>query len=186
MICGQSCTVCCERDGRFSRDAVLRAELEQVYRQHRQALFSLALNITGCSGLAEDAVHEAFVRLCGRQEQPSGRLAAYVFAAVRNVALDCLRGVKRDQKIAESIFAQTVPSCTSANVAYNSAEELAERLMREIERLDGNVREIILMKIYGELTFDEIGNILRIPAATVATRYRRALTAIEKKLRRDL
>lgn len=170
----------------FSQDVVLIAELEQVYRQHRQALFSLALNMTGCSGLAEDAVHEAFVRLCGRQELPSGRLAAYVFAAVRNAAFDCLRRVTRDRKMAESLFTQTVPSSTTTNVTDNTAEDLAEQLTREIERLDGNVREIIVMKIYGELTFDEIGSILKIPAATAATRYRRALTAIEENLRRDL
>ncbi len=37
------------------------------------------------------------------------------------------------------------------------------------------------MKIYGELTFDEIGNVLDTPAATVATRYRRALTDTGRK-----
>lgn len=92
------------------QDAVLLAELEQVYRQHRQALFSLALTITACAGLAEDAVHDVFVRLLGLQQSPSGRLAAYVFSAVRNSARDCCRRVKRDLKLAETVIAETPDS----------------------------------------------------------------------------
>jgi len=161
----------------------LLAELEQVYRQHRQALFSLALTITGCSGLAEDAVHDAFVRLCGMQESPSGRLAAYVYAAVRNSAVDCCRRAKRDLKLAEKLFAET-PDLGTANNSP-ATEDNSARLRQEIESLDAGTREIIVMKIYSELTFDEIGKVLDTPAATVATRYRRALLALEEKLRRD-
>lgn len=161
----------------------MRAELEQVYRQHRQALFSLALTITGCAGLAEDAVHEAFVRLCGMQEQPSGRLAAYVFAAVRNAAVDCYRRAKREQMVAETLFADATMSSPLADDGAN--DELEERLRREIDLLDESTREIMVMKIFGELTFDEIGSVLNTPAATVATRYRRTLMTLEERLRRD-
>lgn len=161
----------------------MRAELEQVYRRHRQALFSLALTITGCAGLAEDAVHEAFVRLCSLQEQPAGRMAAYVFASVRNAAVDCCRRAKRERTVAETLFAD---AAKRENLAVDGAnDELEERLRREIDLLDASHREIIVMKIFGELTFDEIGNVLNTPAATVATRYRRTLMTLEERLRRD-
>ena len=160
----------------------MRAELEQVYRQHRQALFSLALTITRCAGLAEDAVHEAFVRLCGRQERPSGRLDAYVFAAVRNAAVDCCRRVKREQSVAEALFADA--PILNTPIVDAAKDELAERLQREIELLDDGTQEIIVMKIFGQLTFDEIGSVLNTPAATVATRYRRTLITLEERLRR--
>ena len=161
----------------------MRAELEQVYHQHRQALFSLALTITGCAGLAEDAVHEAFVRLCEMQKQPAGRLAAYVFASVRNAAVDCCRRAKRERTVAETLFADAAK--TGGLAVAGASEELAERLRREIELLDESTREIIVMKIFGELTFDEIGSVLNTPAATVATRYRRTLMTLEERLRRD-
>ena len=161
----------------------MRAELEQVYRQHRQALFSLALTITGCAGLAEDAVHEAFVRLCGMLEQPSGRLAAYVFAAVRNAAVDCCRRAKRERMVAETLFADATMSSPLAAVGANG--ELSERLRREMDLLDESTREIMVMKIFGELTFDEIGSVLNTSAATVATRYRRTLMTLEERLRRN-
>ncbi len=159
------------------------AELEQVYRQHRQALFSLALTITGCSGLAEDAVHDAFVRLCEMQKSPSGRLAAYVFASVRNSAVDCCRRAKRELKLAGTLFAE-IPKIRVADISP-ATEDAAVRLRHEIESLDESTREIIVMKIYGEFTFDEISKVLDTPPATVATRYRRALLALEERLRRD-
>jgi RNA polymerase sigma-70 factor (ECF subfamily) len=162
----------------------LRAELEQVYRQHRQALFSLALTITGCAGLAEDSVHEAFVRLCGRPELPSGGLAAYVFAAVRNAAVDCCRRTKRERTLAETLFADAAR--VGGPVTDAVTRDRAELLRREIDLLDDGAREIIVMKIFGELTFDEIGSVLNAPAATVATRYRRALMTLEDRLRREL
>ncbi len=117
----------------------MRAELEQVYRQHRQALFSLALTITGCSGLAEDAVHEAFVRLCGRQERAVWSISSVrICGSAETSAVDCCRRVKRDQKLAETLFAQT-PDIEQPMWRSNSDESLAERLMQEIESLDGTV-----------------------------------------------
>jgi DNA-directed RNA polymerase specialized sigma24 family protein len=41
------------------------ATIESIYRQHRKGLFTLALSITGRAESAEDAVHEAVVRLFG-------------------------------------------------------------------------------------------------------------------------
>ena len=49
--------------------------IERVYAEHRQGLYSLALVIVGVREDAEDAVHEAFARLCRcrRTEWPTQR-----------------------------------------------------------------------------------------------------------------
>lgn len=162
----------------------MQAELEQLYYQHRQTLFALALTVTGCAGLAEDAVHEAFVRLCQQNARPGGSLTAYVFASVRNAAVDCRRKQARQQALAESAFEN---SAARFAVGTNSDESSAQlsRLSRLIDALEEPVRAIILMKAFGNLTFDEIGEVLGTPAATVATRYRRTLLKLEEQLRRD-
>ena len=86
--------------------------------------------------------------------------------------------------MAETLFADTANSSHDSSVGSN--DEQAARLQREIQLLDENAREIIVMKVFGELTFDEIGSVLNTPAATIATRYRRALASLEEKLRRNL
>ena len=97
--------------------------------------------------------------------------------------MDCCRRAKRERIVAETLFADAAK--TGGLAVAGSSEELAERLRRELELLDESTREIIVMKIFGELTFDEIGNVLNTPAATVATRYRRTLLTLEERLRRD-
>ena len=97
--------------------------------------------------------------------------------------MDCCRRTKRERTVVETLFADAAKSGSLA--VDGSNDELAVRLQREIELLDDSTREIIVMKIFGELTFDEIGSVLNTPAATVATRYRRTLMTLEERLRRD-
>ncbi len=85
--------------------------------------------------------------------------------------------------MAESVFA--VAARSDDDATGSSTEEQAERLQQEIQLLDENAREIVVMKIFGELTFDEIGTVFDTPVATVATRYRRALAVLEERLRRE-
>lgn len=59
-------------------------------------------------------------------------------------------------------------------------------LKTAIEELDEDSREVVVMKVYAELTFDAIGEILKQPCKTVATRYRRALLKLEERLRGQL
>ena len=48
----------------------MRQQLEETYRSHRQGLFAMALSVTRCAQLAEDAIHVAFERLCRQKKQP--------------------------------------------------------------------------------------------------------------------
>jgi RNA polymerase sigma-70 factor (ECF subfamily) len=171
-----------ENEVRDLQDYVLKAELEQVYRQHRQSLFSLALTLTGCAGLAEDAVHEAFAHLCRRSEKPAGSLTAYVFASVRNAAIDIRRRQEKQLDLVQSVFADPSASSISEQSGYRSSD-WSEGLKIAIDQLDECTRHIVVMKIFSELTFDEIGEVLEMPSPTVATRYRRALLKLEELLR---
>ena len=73
--------------------------LENLYRQHRQGLYSFALSIVRSSDLAEDAVQNAFAKLfqvpVGNQSVlQNGNAVAYVFQAVRNSAIDLCRATR--------------------------------------------------------------------------------------------
>ncbi len=160
----------------------LRTELEQVYRTHRQALFSLALSITGCVAGAEDSVHDAFARLLRRGGELPVDHVSYVFAAVRNSAVDVRRLHQRERKAFESLIVDTSVSQSGQSIAELIEAEERLQLHRAIEELDDESREIVIMKIYGELTFEQIAAVLESPPGTVATRYRRALLKIESQL----
>ena len=162
----------------------MRASLERIYRRHRQGLYTLSLSITRCPSRAEDAVQEAFARLWQSGARPSGDPVAYVFAAVRNAAVDQLRHRGPEEFGPDppvSIF-----DGRAADPASAAADaERAEAARRAMEALPVDQREVVVMKIYGGLTFEQIAEALGRPVSTAASRYRRALQRLREGMTED-
>jgi RNA polymerase sigma-70 factor (ECF subfamily) len=161
-----------------------------VYRDHRQGLFTLALAITRCPHRAEDAVHEAMVRLWQSTDLPREPLP-YVFSAVRNAAIDQTRRAAVRRRIeSTSIFNGMPPGAGPATsrgppdpaAAAITAEQHA-RLRQAVDDLPQAEREAIVMRIYGGLKFEQIAEALDEPLPTVASRYRRALETLSRRFR---
>jgi RNA polymerase sigma-70 factor (ECF subfamily) len=149
--------------------------IEQIYRLHRKGLFTLALSITRRPESAEDAVHEAMVRLCRSGKSPTGDPVAYVFAAVRNAAVDQNR-----KGGLVSIFDLAEPS-QEPELALDDLER--DRLVADaIEELPEDQREAVVMHLYSGLTFQQVAEVLDVPLQTIASRYRRALVKLREQL----
>ena len=157
---------------RFVRD------LELIYRRHRRQLFTCALAITRCRELAEDAIHEAFCRLIRRERKPRD-LKVYVFRAVRNAALDQVRG-KRPSTVGgdESIFEEEVAARDRV-----ASDEMKTAIEHALLSLAERERETIVQHVYGELTFREIARIRGVPVGTAAAWYYKGLKTLESRLR---
>lgn len=156
--------------------------LDAIYRQYRQGLFSLAISITGSAPQAEDAVHDAFARMCRLGSLFS---VAYVFAAVRNAARDQLRrrrtratrATRATGELTDSLFDnRPTPDATALT------DEAANLIRQEVAALDDAHREVVVMKVYSDLTFDQIAQALNEPLQTVASRYRRAMLKLKERL----
>jgi RNA polymerase sigma-70 factor (ECF subfamily) len=157
----------------------VKQELAGIYVEHRQGLFTLALSIVRDPERAQDAVHDAFARLCRTAHRPTGDLTAYVFAAVRNAAIDiCRRSPPGTVSIFETEGDSPEPS-PAAQVAEHERDQLVRR---ELEKLPDAQKQVIMMKIYGELTFEQIAQSLGEPLQTVASRYRRALARLRETM----
>jgi RNA polymerase sigma-70 factor, ECF subfamily len=154
--------------------------IEQIYRQHRDGLYTLALAITRCPARAEDAVHNAIVRLCARRGKPTGDAVAYVFAAVRNAAIDQLRRGGPRSVDPVSIFDVTDP--TAAPPADAERVESDRMIADAVDTLDHDQREAVVMHLYAGLTFQQIAEALGEPLQTIASRYRRGLANLRPRL----
>jgi RNA polymerase sigma-70 factor (ECF subfamily) len=156
------------------------ATIESIYRQHRKGLFTLALSITGRPESAEDAVHEAVVRLCRANRAPTGDPVAYVFATVRNAAVD----QKRRQGPtggAVSIFEVAEPMQLGGTAAAADGER--DRMVADaIAKLPADQREAVVMHLFTGLTFQQSAEALGVPLQTMASRYRRALATLRNQL----
>jgi RNA polymerase sigma-70 factor (ECF subfamily) len=158
----------------------VRQHLEQLYRDHRQGLFTLALSIAKCPARAEDAVQEAFARLWGSDGRPSDPVP-YVYAAVRHAAIDQTRRAAAAARAeTASIFNGVHPD--PANDAI--AAERVRRLREAVDALPDDERQAVVLRIYAGLTFEQAAETLGEPLPTVASRYRRALERLETAVQR--
>jgi RNA polymerase sigma-70 factor (ECF subfamily) len=155
------------------------ATIESIYRQHRKGLYTLALSITGRAESAEDAVQEALVRLCRANRTPTGDPVAYVFAAVRNAAVDQKRRLPIGGA-AVSIFDLAEPSQQPDSSA--DAGERVTMVADAIAQLPDEQREAVVMHLYTGLSFAQSAEVLGVPLQTMASRYRRALAKLRDQL----
>jgi RNA polymerase sigma-70 factor (ECF subfamily) len=124
---------------------------------------------------AEDIVQDAFVRFWRKEHSIENR--GLLYATVRSVALDLLRrDVRRARREENAALDMEQTAAPQFDFDDGSQQELAAA----VDRLPVEQREVLVMKIWNELTFAEIGAALGISQNTAASRYRYALTALKK------
>jgi RNA polymerase sigma-70 factor, ECF subfamily len=157
---------------------------EKMLNEHGSALLLYARQWSNSRADAEEAVQEGFIRFWRawqqgrvRTESPIGLLFTYV----RRSALDQLRSGKRrsvrEEKAAEVLYEEE--PVFESNL---DADEAQEGLTKALLELPKEQREVVIMKIWGDLTFREIATSLGIPPDTAASRYRYALKRLGETL----
>lgn len=130
---------------------------------------------------AEDVVQEAFVRFWRHQRALGGEPQALLFTSIRRAAFDLARSNQRRtgrELRADGGLADTEPIFEP----LADSDDRRVAIEAALCRLPAEQREVLTLKIWGELTFDEIARQLDIPLNTAASRYRYALTALRKEL----
>lgn len=150
------------------------------YEQLAPRLLLFARQWLASAADAEDAVQAAFVKFW--RHHPDARPEHYplLYAAVRSAALDVLRSDTRRMR-------REGAACQLFDDRFFDAgierREEAETLAAALGKLSADQREVLVLRIWGELTFAEIGTTLDASINTVASRYRHALEALRRLLR---
>jgi RNA polymerase sigma-70 factor (ECF subfamily) len=155
----------------------------ELYDACADGLFSFAAARLRSEQSAADIVQAAFLRAVRSRKRFRNveNPAAYLFQIARNEITRTLARQSRRRHIsAQSLDEDLAPS------SQTSTGEDDEMIREALLRLHEDDREIIELKVFGGLTFVEIGQTLARPAATVATRYRRALQALRPWVERQL
>ena len=129
---------------------------------------------------ADDLVQDAFLQLVKRshwEEKPPQPLA-WLFQVVRNGAIDRLRKEKTRQKHEESLAVE------KAAIRFETPENAAiqaDEIQSLLASLTQEQREIVIARIWGGLSFDEIAAIHKMSRTTVFRTYTEALSAMKWK-----
>lgn len=157
------------------------AALAAAYDAHAASLFALARRLLPVQADAEECVQEVFVKLveAGSRLSAIENLRAYLCASVRHAAAACSRRRERAALLHER--AAPVDEALTPSPARGEARELG----RALERLPPEQREVVALKVDGELTFAEIASVLGISLNTAASRYRYALARLKAALQEE-
>jgi RNA polymerase sigma-70 factor (ECF subfamily) len=147
-------------------------ELGRLYREHAPAL---RLYARQWPGAGEDIVQDAFVKLA-QQDPPPDHLLAWLYRVVRNGALaahraDVRRRRREGQTRAPEAWFET------ADDRLDAAE--ATRLLAQLPLEN---REVIVARLWGGLTFEEIARLVGASPPTAHRRYQAGLTALRERL----
>ena len=127
---------------------------------------------------AEDVVQDAFIHLLVRRTAPDN-VKAWLYRTVRNAALSELRSGRRRRR-REQLAAARRGECFRADPSVPiDARAAADALAH----LPSEQREIVVLRIWADLTLAEIAAIVHLPTTTVFRRYRQALAAIRKRMK---
>ena len=148
---------------------------KDCFSQMAPGLVLFARQWTRSPADAEDIVQEAFVRFWRKQHQIDNR--ALLYATVRSIALDFLR---RDSRRARRESVVVAESDSAVQPEFAIENESQQELVAAIALLPNEQREVLVMKIWNDLTFAEIASVLSISQNTAASRYRYALAALKK------
>lgn len=126
---------------------------------------------------AEDVVHDAFAALLSQARQPDD-VRAWLFRAVRNGAISRKRSwwrrLRRERAVSESrgeMFESRAEDLLDATAAQEALCDLPQEQ-----------REVVVLRIWGQLGFTEIARLVDASVSTVHGRYSTAIATMKRRL----
>lgn len=135
--------------------------LEEEYEKLHPRIFAFFYAKTGNRVTAQDLCHDTFYEACKNISSFNGQstLSTWIFSIANNLLKKYYRKNKYQQSLMQKLA--VIPE-TEIHTLEGLAEinEDTKILLRHISKLDDAAREIVLLRIYGELSFTEIGSLI--------------------------
>ncbi|MEW6363075.1 MAG: sigma-70 family RNA polymerase sigma factor [Acidobacteriota bacterium] len=157
------------------------AAFQEILRKYQRRIFRICYRITGCEATAEDAAQEAFVRayFALRRFDQSRPLLPWLVRIAVNRAISTAAHESPYVALPES-FSETPAGDQEA--AARSAE-LARAAAEAVAALPPKLRVVLTLRVFEELSYQEIADTLDISIGTVMSRLSRGRDRIREKLR---
>ena len=156
---------------------------EWLYRRSHGKLFAYARRRVGDDVAADDAVSEAMTRALERIDRFRSRGAgfdAWLYGILRNVLLEQYRAAERGAQSHPSSPGSTAPEDDPSMVAERA--ENRRTMAAAFEQLSDEDREVLELRVVGDLSSDEVAEVIGKKPGTVRMAQARALSRLRALL----
>ncbi len=143
---------------------------------HAPKLLLFARQMARSEADAQDLVQEALVE-CWQRNCAGTPPVPLLFATIRRRAIDLARREDRRMNREQAVAGNDTQPWFDPGVEQREFSRMIQEAMSE---LPPEQREVITLKIWGQMTFAEIGETLGIPANTAASRFRYGLSELRR------
>jgi RNA polymerase sigma-70 factor (ECF subfamily) len=165
--------------------------LGEFYDQTARPLFSLACQMLGNAGEAEEVIQDVFVQIwtkAGAFDAAKGRPFHWALSITRNRSIDRLRARQRRSRVMvdldgdQALEQMAEPPADEASLMNEDATEIRSA----VDGLPQDQRQAIKMAFFGGMTHQEIAETLSEPLGTIKARIRRGMLKLREVLRNYL
>ncbi len=162
---------------------------EQLVNRHKNKVYTTILLIVKDTYTAEDLMQDAFIKaihtMKGGRYNEEGKFSSWICRIAHNLAIDFFRKEKRSPMITledgSNVFNTMAFAETSAE-DLQIKEDTHARLRELIQTLPQSQREVLMMRHYADMSFQEIADATGVSINTALGRMRYALINLRKKM----
>lgn len=166
--------------------------LETLVKRHKKSIYTTIYLLVRDRALAEDIFQETFIKIINTLRNGNyneeGKFLPWAARVARNLTIDYIRKMKRDVTITDSegndIFSYL-------RIAEESKEDLIIRQQTElrvkelVKKLPEEQRQVLIMRHWGDMSFQEIADATGVSINTALGRMRYALNNIRKMMEKQ-
>lgn len=163
-----------------------KQKAEQLYELYEKKMYKMAYSFLRDKELAEDAVHEAFVKIIRQldkvKDAESDRTKHWIMKVMKHTAIDLYRRQRREMGKSVAMPLDTVED--EKNVIYLSQKNMENKEQAEyiLAMLPDTDVELLKLKYYYQLSDDEVAERMALSVAAVRKRIQRLKKRIVERI----
>ncbi len=165
---------------------------EQLVQRHKSRIYTTIYLIVKDQCVAEDLLQDTFIKAIstiksGRYND-EGKFLPWIMRIAHNLAIDYFRRERRYPTViledGSNVF-NTLDFSEDSAESIQIKKETHERLRELIQQLPEQQREVLMMRHYGEMSFQEIADATGVSINTALGRMRYALINLRKQMHKN-
>lgn len=154
---------------------------ERIVGSHRRAIYAVALRYLGNHADADEAAQQALVRAWNARSRFRGdsRLSTWLTRIVINVARSLRSRAPRVEALDDAAEPKDPRAGADATLHVDQARE---RVRQAVDTLPPRQREVVLLKVFSEMTYKEVATVLELSEGAVKAHLHQAVANLRRAM----